>query len=212
MTSENNLEIGKKIEISYEGKEQEEYFVSNVMEILDEDTYVLAMPIVKGNIYPLELGSTIDIYYYIEEIGLFYFSSKVESRQREPIAQMTVKRVSDIKKIQRRNYFRLKVSFPVTIKIKEDQEVIGYAKDLSAGGMKVSVSKKILKKENLEVRFEIDDVTLKIQGSVIRSELENSSQTYDTGIKFLNLSESDINTIMKYLFKKQRILIKKGLM
>ena len=212
MTSENNLEIGKKIEISYEGKEQEEYFVSNVMEILDENTYVLAMPIVKGNIYPLELGSTIEIYYYIEEIGLFYFSSKVESRQREPIAQMTVKRVSEIKKIQRRNYFRLKVSFPVTVKINQEQDIIGYAKDLSAGGMKISVSKKILEKESLEVRFEIDDVTLKIQGSVLRSDLENSSQTYDTGIKFLNLSESDINTIMKYLFKKQRILIKKGLM
>ena len=212
MSSENNLEIGKKIEISYEGKEQEEYFVSNVMEILDENTYVLAMPIVKGNIYPLELGSTIEIYYYIEEIGLFYFSSKVESRQREPIAQMTVKRVSEIKKIQRRNYFRLKVSFPVTVKINQEQDIIGYAKDLSAGGMKISVSKKILEKESLEVRFEIDDVTLKIQGSVLRSDLENSSQTYDTGIKFLNLSESDINTIMKYLFKKQRILIKKGLM
>lgn len=87
---------------------------------------------------------------------------------------------------------------------------------ISASGIKININEPSNPRQKIALCIVlpfIPPVKLFVMGEIIRSiPLDRQSYTdgviYETGIKFLNLKEEDYEKIIKYIFKKQRDLLK----
>ena len=75
--------------------------------------------------------------------------------------------------------------------------------DLSAGGMKSVLSKKVKKDDILLIKITIAEEELEIKGIVVREE-ENLDGYKTCGIRFLEITENQCDKIIKELFEIQR--------
>jgi len=120
-------------------------------------------------------------------------------------------------KIQRRNAFRfncaIKVSFSVIYSSGEQSERDeGLIIDLSAGGAKMFSNKKLSKGYLLNLDLQIGESLVVAFGEVkTLNELPRGQKyTYQYGISFTMMPESDQEVIIRYMYKLQRESLKKA--
>ncbi|HBM80135.1 MAG TPA: hypothetical protein DD426_04750, partial [Clostridiaceae bacterium] len=100
--------------------------------------------------------------------------------------------VSKIKKLQRRDYFRLGITVPLKISYSVDGTDIKketYTIDISGGGLKIGCDSRFDKGTGLEIQIEIPNLNdKKLKGRVIRCRpsLKNN-KVYEIGIEFQDL-------------------------
>lgn len=136
---------------------------------------------------------------------------------RIPLYRLKV--LDEINKIQRRNFYRLKLIRDIEAAQVEDLKERKYGErfrcnlhDISAGGIQISTSKELQENELLEFVLNLNDKKLVVFGVVVRRTLSgNPRAQYSYGIKFERMSEYERNVITKFIFEEQRRLIKKGL-
>lgn len=91
---------------------------SNVIQLINELDFTAAAPIYKGNVYAMDVGATVQVNIARDTTGLFSFYATVTSRGVDGrVAYVQMRKNSDIKKSQRRRFFRL--PFVGEIKIKD---------------------------------------------------------------------------------------------
>jgi len=207
------LKVGERIEIEVrQYVREDEQLVSQVIDIRDE-SFLIINPIKQGTPYPLSLGQQIKVIFYRGDKGIFRFNAEVKKRINKSLIIYEVVPVGEADKIQRRFYYRLELVRRVILKpCDEDEEIDGMMKDISGGGIKVyskvplpvgtKVDCKIYLKDN-----EIIDVT----GKVVRSYREPDVNEHITGISFLGIPENTRSKIIAFIFERQRLLRKKGL-
>ncbi|SHG93088.1 flagellar brake protein [Tepidibacter thalassicus] len=215
MKYKNCFKVGDKLEIQVLGSytEKDKNLISQLLEIVSEEEFLIAIPIHEGNLVPIHIGSKILVYYSIDNKGVFYFTAKLIDRKNTEIPYFRIQQLEETKTIQRRNYFRLDVSIPVKIYNNENEIIInGYTKDLSGGGFKLISDKKLENNEQVCCKMNIEGNELEIKGEVIRVNVYTKNmKQFELGIKFVELEEKIRNYIVGYLFKQQRILRQKGL-
>ena len=82
--------------------------------------------------------------------------------------------------------------------------------DLSAGGMKLSVNSRLEVGQVLLLLFYIDEKPLILKGELLheRVRISNNTRHYNYGVKFLDITELERETIISYVFvvmRKNRI-------
>ena len=102
-----NLKIGTKIELLKSYDNREITYPSQILDAIEPDVFIVSGPLKKNNIVFLHKGDTIKVVYNVEEKGMHYFNAKVISRNYTSIYTIKLKKVSDIKKVQLRRFFRL---------------------------------------------------------------------------------------------------------
>jgi len=135
------------------------------------------------------------------------------------IPLLRLKVFPDINKIQRRDYYRLKLMKDAEIRLVEDLKTRKYGEvlkgnlhDISAGGLLFSSNKQLEKDAMLEFKLDLNGKKLIIFGIIVRRTLAANSKTqYHYGVKYDRMSEFERNEINRYIFEEQRRLIKKGL-
>ena len=147
----------------------------------------------------------------IREDALYGFESVIQKLTKYPL--MVVNIPKKFFRIQRREYFRLRVSLPVQYAILDD-EVQGHAPqealvvELSAHGLRMLVDKDIPPDTPLELHFVIPNSTTRItiKGAVLRAmEQEDPLQL----IAFYpNAPDKTQDAIMQYLVTEQRALLR----
>ena len=224
------LQIGTKLELELrdeEGKKLDQSLISEFEWLVDPKTLMIAAPIHEGEIYPLRNGTIINIYFVHKagkEYELYSFNAIISGREMsEKIALLKIGVISEIERIQRRQYYRLGCSMPVKFRVVESMsEIVNgsipfrktIASNLSGGGIcllledRLEVGKlvecEIATEENKEVRF---------FGKVIRydnSQLDGRFK-YEAGIAYIKINNNDREAVVKYIFNEQRKLRKKGL-
>ncbi len=81
---------------------------STVYQMVDEGIFKALMPIYNGKLMPLERDLKLVVIYNIKEIGRFEFEAVVIGRSVEDnIHTLTLQILSDVKKSQRRNFYRV---------------------------------------------------------------------------------------------------------
>lgn len=212
------LEVGKQIQITRE-LQPEEYLASQILDKIDDDRLVIAGPIKKSNLILIHTGDLIDIYITSKNIGIYSFTAKVLSREYSPVYTIMIERISEVKRTQKRKYFRL----PLEIEVEKEHGVVkNYkfkshkekckAKDLSGGGMKIFCNHRPNINDEVFCNFKINDLPIKTKAIVRRVEkLDAFNYKYAIGVSFEDIDESDKDEIIKYLFEQQRILRNKGL-
>lgn len=86
-------------------------YASQLLDIIDLDNIRASMPISKGRVNPLTLGEEYILYIYTQK-GIYMCRVLAESRGYEKkISVITFRILSDLVKVQRRQYYRLNINF-----------------------------------------------------------------------------------------------------
>lgn len=210
MASRIALKTGQRIMIATrlrDGKLKD--YVSQVLEIIDDKDYVVAVPISKGVIVPLMNGTVVDILYMVEEAGMYRFEAKIVSKSRTDVPTMRIRKVGDLVKDQRRNHFRVSLILPIKIRRSASfEDIEAYCKDLSGGGMRFVCGREFEDNELLGVEFALNGLRFSLQMRMVRKFLSVEPGAFEAAGEFSNISEADRNEIIGYLFEKQRLMMK----
>lgn len=112
-----DIEAGLPIDLAIMTKSQMMLTLkSNVQQRVSDNCIQILMPIYNGKLLPLEKDLRLVVVYTIREVGRFEFEAIITDRSVENnIHLLALTQVTDVKKSQRRNYYR--VPFFETIKI-----------------------------------------------------------------------------------------------
>lgn len=211
------LNIGDNIEIEVDKGNSFLNMKSNVVKVINDRMIAVSTPIHNGKIYPISIGSNINIVFSKDSKGIFYFIGEVMERKKEDnIRFLIVKKNSDIRHFQRRDFYRLNILLNIDIHVIENGEYIktipSISKDVSGGGIRIITKEKLEKHTTVKCSMILDAELIEPIGEIIRcNPVPESILKYDIGISFTAIDESTRSKIISFVFKNQRKIIKKGL-
>ncbi len=179
---------------------------------------------------------------FAKKDAIYQFNSTVISSVSGKLPTVIISKPNELLRFQRREFVRLddvitvsyKVAVPDNIDVKyklldkdnvnlnteqiEKQELEGFTKNISGNGMLLIVKKDIAKIGNLlDISFRLPGRTkiYNVIGEIVRIADEVKVEYPDeigVGVKFVKINEKDRTDIVRYIFDRQREMIKKGLL
>jgi len=227
------MEVSDKIEILYGSRAGEQLILSStIIAIHNENKFSISVPIYRAKVFSISRGERFVIRYCKRNAGIYTFGVLAVKKTKEHnIMALELLRISDVKKAQRREFYRLSIVQDVELcVVDENQEVKyideanqiiddseaecikGVLKDISGGGMRVLTKAPMELGLEVESSFKLGDRTVTVTGTIVRSIVfDPVVNQYDIGIKFHDLTDKDRAQIISFVFKKQRNIIQKGL-
>ena len=228
------LKLGSRVEMVFKNRLKDDdsttEYISQILDFSD-DGIICAMPIYEGHIVPLQNGKRFEGYFYSDN-KIYKASCSVRSRgKQDNLHVVEIGLESKPVKVQRREYFRLTCSIPATIRCvtvidesKDSFKDSDFSKeeikctivDISGGGIK-AYSKQMLEKGsvvllNFTLEFNNGNKEKSIIGKVVDSfKNTNDESVFDNRFQFIDVSKSDRDEIVKYIFEQQRNILKKEL-
>lgn len=226
------LSVGNKMEMSVrkntknEVSEGSKIYVSQLLDI-KEESIVAAMPISEGHIIPLEIGMILETFFYTAQ-GIFKTDCRVISRGKEDnLFIMELILEGELKKFQRRQFYRLPCSIQAEIRKLDVLEIVDWSKnhraaekfnnedisgmlvDISGGGARLMTSWQLEEGDYIYMKFPIEMNIgvreVELMGKVIMSlKAANRTDCYDNRIQFKELGPELRDVLVKYIFEQQR--------
>lgn len=216
---EENLKPGERIELEVNEGEKADQYLSKVEEVIDENTFVITRPVANDTYTYLSVGQVIRVMYYRKE-ALYYFDAEVVDRiKSDENVSAKLNIISDRYKLQRRNYYRLNIMVPtvLTAFIASGGKVEKYTKkydtiDISGGGLKINSERQMDTDTEIRLFVHISGIEHEeVTGKVVRSiTSQKDSNLYEIAVEFTDISTNVRQAIIRYIFAKQRELIKRG--
>ncbi|QEK12255.1 flagellar brake protein [Crassaminicella thermophila] len=212
-------DIGDKINIDLLDNKiisENKKLVSQIIDKIDDYSMLIATPIFQNVIIPISVGEIIKISYSKKSLGVYGFKAKIIGRKNvSDISYLKVKRIGEIFRVQRREFYRLEILLNTQIRTIEDgneKTIYALTKDISGGGLRV-ISKEELKVGSfVQIKIENNDQPINVQGEILRcSQYEESNYNFEIGIVFKDISEKVREEIISFIFEYQRKMRKKGL-
>lgn len=206
------LKVNNKIELKILGKNFDETYQTKIADI-DELRIKVLVPSYKGEIVAFRRGIKIDAL-VVDDNTAYKFRSIIVNREKKNVPLLTLQMPESIQKIQRRKYFRLRTSLEAKyLSSNKSLEKLKEARvqDISGGGVKLALGEKVPVRTLVGLRLDIPEIKdVPIIGKVVRS--YDNNHHHSIGVKFLDLKEPIQDKIIKWIFKEQRKLRKKGLL
>ncbi|NBG87587.1 flagellar brake protein [Isachenkonia alkalipeptolytica] len=205
------LEVGKIRGNAKDLEEKSTGITSQVMDIQGDIVHI-SKPMKYGKNYALEINEQIHIYFFTKDKGILKVRGEVLLSKDEPILIYGIKLRGKAKKIQRRFYFRLDITMDIAVTdIQNNRKIPCVTKDISGGGLKCITREAFQSRDPVEVNMVIDQAPISVLGEIVRCIKDPVENNHEVGIQFTSISDKDRNTIVSYIFQKQRELRKKGL-
>ncbi len=220
------FKVNQRMEIWLWAKPEEQF--SSRIEDIDSESMSIAMPMVKNFPVVMPVGDNLSGRVFTNN-GIFQFNSSLIAKKAHPLPIWIINLPFDVKKVQLRAFVRVSVSLMIKIKIMES-EIIGsdsventedsecatykaMTNDLSGGGIKITFNRGLKEGTRVELSFELErGEVINALGEIVRTEkVGEGNDRYWLAIKFTDILESDRNKIVKFVFKKQVELRKKGI-
>ncbi|MDE4541821.1 MULTISPECIES: flagellar brake protein [unclassified Thermoanaerobacterium] len=200
-----NIKPGQKIEISI-GKSNNKY-VSKVDDVSADGTLLVETPIHNGHFVPIRIGAKVNVIFFNKD-GLFTFDGIVINRFFGNLSFIQLKRVTDIEKLQRRQFFRLEKIMEFKYKLHEDDESFekGVIKDISGGGFRAKVKKKVDVGADIICYVKLSDETDELvqKCKVVRCNYFDDG--YEIAAQYVDIQDRIREKIISFIFKEQRRL------
>lgn len=215
------------------GEEPEKKYFSQVYDILSEDEMKIAMPIVEGRVIPLPINGRYDLCFYTSG-GLYQCKATITDRYKEGgLFVLQIEITSDLKKFQRRQYYRLECTMEIMYKVvaKEElleiitdkdkmQEVLqggldrGVALDLSGGGVRFTSKQQHHPGDCviivMKIRKQGVESLCVLPGTILRSyNVPNRYDLYEHRVEYSNLNSNTREALIKFIFEEERRLRQK---
>lgn len=219
------IEVGTKVElVIYElnSVKVKVKYNSLILDHYKSDSIIVAAPISEGRIVPLSINSIIGVVVYGKG-NLYNFKGRIIERGTvDNVAILAVEQTGDIKKIQRRNFFRFKWIKKIDFMIEEingekEKNTVYYeavTKDISGGGIGFVTKKRLHIDDKIIIILVLKKTNvIKVKGRVVRCcKNNNYNNLYEAGIVFEEISPKTRRDIIKFIFYKQAELKQKGLL
>lgn len=203
------------------GTSEHRYAYASRIEMVTDETIVLAAPTERGALVMLRPASEIKVFINHEQ-AKFYFYSNVIGHQVEPIPLLIVSKPDRIEKGQRRHYLRVRVViFPLdSWVIDPDPEKCHPIKiatvDISGGGLRF-VCKELLPidaKIRLRLDLPFGCGNVEAIAKVIRvHERDNANRSrYEMAAIFSEITDNNRDKVCRFALKQQLEWHKRGLM
>lgn len=140
-------------------------------------------------------GAGVDVFYQ-SNAGVFTFRSTVLGEER---GEARLAHSEDLKRYQKRRYYRRQVEIPVRLyPFDADKELLSKSRDIGGGGASLLNPDGHFKAgDDLELRFRVDDVEIKLTGSVVR--VSDSGRTIH--VNYEHIRDSVRDRIYQAIFK-----------
>lgn len=231
----NKIMIGDKLELekietrlSASPDKEPTIYVSQVLDEAEDGDLFVSMPIQAGKVIPLNVGEEFYVSFYTKS-GMLRCQAEVMGRyKKDSLFLLKIALVTELQKVQRREYYRLSCHMPIIYRIISDEErklleedvpydeeemildwQTGEILDLSGGGIRFITSAQLPKHTLLQVRFDIssgDEVeVMYVYARLLRAERnQNNSSIYDNRIKFWRMDRVTREKIVRFIFETQR--------
>lgn len=228
------LSIGDKVEftrvqaVQSDASMRKKVYVSQIYEVVDETRVKVGMPIENGHIVALSPNTRLDACFYTAK-GLYHGRVVVVERMREHnIYVMVVELQYELKKFQRRQYYRLNCTMDLLHRPMEEEEqelfinkgmapddsnIVGFkngiALDFSGGGIRFISQEKYNKEDLIVIRLKISyDDEYKIYSVVSRVissiPAKNGREKIEHRVEFVDLDSKIREEIIRYIFREER--------
>lgn len=214
-----NFKIGDLCEVSSE----KGIYMSKVQDVIDDTHYFIDFPSKDGSLEFFHEGDRFSLSVLrSDETGntsSYKFDALVIGRKilndniRIPV--LNVKRLSEIEKTQRRNFFRLSYDSPALIEISDESKQLSVQHDativdISGGGLKLKTEKR-LPSQNGKVLFTLLDLELAIDAEFIGTDFIHDKGHYLTRYKYLDIPNELQEKIVNRLTKIQTEQLKNSM-
>lgn len=215
-----DLKPNTLVEIEVEKGEYKGVYHSRIEEVR-EDTLVLAMPIKRRKVVLLPEG--LQIIVGIVRGGISYsFESTILRRIRSHLPLLVINKPGEARKRQRRAWVRvpavLDFSYALVNLEEADKELEFYRAqtlDISGGGLMFAADHSFSPGDRLKIILELPPgEKLRLEARVVRV-VANPSEAwrrFSIGVEFTEIRERDRDRIVRWVFERQRELIKRGLL
>ena len=230
----NFISLGDKIELQAVSRSTEESgemvkktYGSKVYDILSEDTLEIVMPTEKTKLILLPVDSEYDVVFYGES-GLFQCFVRIIDRYKSNnMYILVVELISNLRKYQRREYYRFSCSLEMCARNLEEEEIQAIESkmpyeltpglplkqsvivDISGGGLRFISSQRYEPESLLYCRYKLviggSLKTYEIVSKVLAvKELENRRGIFEHRVQYFNIREDVREEIIKYIFEEER--------
>lgn len=213
------IAIGEKINLLLMNNYDNHQYVSKIESINEDETIDVLIPIAKNRIVYIKNDTILKVI-IAKEGSIIEFKAQIVNKLFGAIPLLRLKRVSEITKIQRRNYYRLRIVKSIKVRkvidIKEkqfDEFFKASLIDISGGGIALAASQELELGDLIEANMELNTSMINIFGKIVRKDIRDEGNTtkFFYGVNFDKITEVERNIIMRFIFEEQRKLAKKGL-
>ena len=185
----------QNINLIYKKKngENEEY-ASRVISLDSQIELMVENPSKEGKEVRFLNGTRLDVVFQVENHGLHSFETEIVAKVREKINLLKLRRLGEVKKLQRRNFYRVKSDLDVIVRR------LGGLKFLSRQDFKLG--------DLVELNITLLGEDLDLEAKVVKVDKIGFGKS-EVSVEFYDLYEDDQNVIVKYVFEKQRREIKR---
>ena len=224
------VKVGDRIDIESIKKNsstsEKKTYKSQVFDIESEDRIKVAMPFEQGKMVLLPVDEEFNLCFYTPN-GLYQCLGRVSDRYKsDKIYVLVMDLTTDIRKYQRREYYRLNCVLDMKSTMINQADVASFSEkvhfidtdltfdngtmvDISGGGARFISKVKYPKDSNILFTFNlfVNDMNTayKLLGKVLVSqEIANREGEYEHRIMFVNIMNDDRENIIKYIFEEER--------
>ncbi|ADQ39980.1 type IV pilus assembly PilZ [Caldicellulosiruptor acetigenus I77R1B] len=228
------FKVGDKIEIvridRRTWEEKDVQYISKIADIKDEYFYIFT-PIKEGVYVTFYIDEILRLY-KISSDGVWMFDGVIEERFKEPEYMIKVKQISDVRKIQRRMFFRLPINLDIFVKLlnfgqiprentpeqaandfSEGKIVKALTKDISGGGVCFITQEEFEIGDLILTKIPIEQEELILKAQILRKErVQHPTYRFMYGCKFVEARQNEIDKIVRFIFAQQQKMRQKGLL
>jgi c-di-GMP-binding flagellar brake protein YcgR len=216
------IKIGDTLLLEPKYSVHPEQYKSMVVEV-DENNIFIDYPVntETGKIAFLLDGTQMKVTYFDAEHAVYIFDTEVLGRVKAKIAmvQLSFPPIETFVKIQRRQFVR--VETPIDTAVHSTESLFppfrAVTEDISAGGAALRVPKQFKVPEHSFINiwfalpFKSGEIQyLRLTSKVIRI-IEHTDRFNKMSVQFVDMSESDRQFLIRYIFEKQVEMKKKGI-
>ena len=209
---------GDKLDISLKNAENDAVYKSSFSDFISEKIWEITMPVSTGRIVLLQVGEPFDFILYTSDKFLLEGCAIVRKRyKKENLYFLVVELTSELKRIQRRDFFRMPCMINMRYSILKYDGSAGIEKsqwsdsvilDISGGGIRFSDKKPIEQGIFLMVHFILNvndtEEVFDLLGCVVNCEKSPDETRYFIRIKFIFEKIADREKIVRYVFEQER--------
>jgi c-di-GMP-binding flagellar brake protein YcgR len=207
-------------------EEKKKVYTTMVRDILSEDRFEILMPIEQSKVILLPVGAEFDLYFY-SNVGLYQCFADVIDRYKDGTQYvLLMERTSNLRKFQRREYYRLGCALEMNARPLEKEEIDSIEQhremlvpglplkssvvvDISGGGIRFisnynyEVNSLIYCKYNLVIDGAAKEYTL-VSKVIDVHEMENRPGVYEHRAQYVNIDSLDREEIIRFIFEEER--------
>lgn len=206
---------GNSIRITSLMDNDDEIYTSQVQDIIDDSTIKISTPIKSRRIIPLHADQKY-VFDFYGSTALYRCTGVVIDRNVENNNYyLHIKIVSEFKKVQRRNFFRVDCLLPFYYEVlfnnqegEDSLKQTSMITDISGGGIKFSSSHKLNENTMIKCCIELildkKVISEEVVANVLASEVsEKSAYSYCNRAEFIDINKSHRDKIIKFVFQQQ---------